>query len=86
KHNLKHLLFTFTPNLPNSITQQIQIYITAGPQITQQTLISLLSFIHNPQHQLKPIHKQQQQNINHSHTFIYNQQHSHNQLNNSNHS
>ena len=36
KDNLKDLVFTFTRNLPKSITEEMQMYMSAGGEISQQ--------------------------------------------------
>jgi len=83
KDNLKDLVFTFTRNLPKSITEEMQMYMSAGGEISQQTLMSLVSFIDNPQDEVKRIEKEQEEKIKHSDSLMYNEQDSDNEPNNS---
>ena len=83
KDNLKDLVFTFTRNLPKSITEEMQMYMSAGGEISQKTLMSLVSFIDNPQDEVKRIEKEQEEKIKHSDSLMYNEQGSDSEPNNS---
>lgn len=83
KDNLKDLVFTFTRNLPKSLTEEMQMYMSAGGEISQKTLMSLVSFIDNPQDEVKRIEKEQEEKIKHSDSLMYNEQDSDNEPNNS---
>ena len=72
KDNLKDLVFTFTRNLPKSITEEMQMYMSAGGEISQKTLMSLVSFIDNPQDEVKRIEKEQEEKIKRSDELMYN--------------
>ena len=48
--------------------------MSAGGEISQQTLMSLVSFIDNPQDEVKRIEKEQEEKIKHSDSLMYNEQ------------
>ena len=72
KDNLKDLVFTFTRNLPKSITEEMQMYMSAGGEISQQTLMSLVSFIDNPRDEMKRIQSEEEEKIKRSDELMYN--------------
>ncbi|MBE7347111.1 phage portal protein [Staphylococcus epidermidis] len=71
KENLKDLVFTFTRNLPKSITEEMQMYMSAGGEISQQTLMSLVSFIDNPQDEVKRIQSEEEEKVKRSDDLMY---------------
>lgn len=71
KDNLKSLVFTFTRNLPKSITEEMQMYMSAGGEISQQTLMSLVSFIDNPQDEVKRIQSEEEEKVKRSDDLMY---------------
>lgn len=71
KDNLKDLVFTFTRNLPKSITEEMQMYMSAGGEISQQTLMSLVSFIDNPQDEVKRIQSEEEEKVKRSDDLMY---------------
>lgn len=72
KDNLRDLIFTFTRNLPKSLTEEMQMYMSAGGEISQQTLMSLVSFIDNPQDEVKRIQSEEEEKVKHSDDLMYN--------------
>lgn len=72
KDNIKDLVFTFTRNLPKSLTEEMQMYMNAGGEISQNTLMSLVSFIDNPQQEAERIKQEQEEKIKHSDELMFN--------------
>lgn len=72
KDNIKDLVFTFTRNLPKSLTEEMQMYMNAGGEISQKTLMSLVSFIDNPQQEAERIKQEQEEKIKHSDELMFN--------------
>ncbi|MCG1684563.1 phage portal protein [Staphylococcus epidermidis] len=72
KDNIKDLVFTFTRNLPKSLTEEMQMYVNAGGEISQKTLMSLVSFIDNPQQEAERIKEEQEEKIKHSDELMFN--------------
>ena len=72
KDNLRDLIFTFTRNLPKSLTEEMQMYINSGGEISQRTLMSLVSFIDNPKDEVERIRKEQEEKIKHSDELMFN--------------
>lgn len=72
KDNLRDLIFTFTRNLPKSLTEEMQMYINSGGEISQKTLMSLVSFIDNPKDEVERIRKEQEEKIKHSDELMFN--------------
>ena len=72
KDNLRDLIFTFTRNLPKSLTEEMQMYINSGGEISQKTLMSLVSFIDNPKDEVERIIKEQEEKIKHSDELMFN--------------
>lgn len=72
KDNIKDLVFTFTRNLPKSLTEEMQMYVNAGGEISQNTLMSLVSFIDNPQQEAERIKQEQEEKIKHSDELMFN--------------
>ena len=72
KDNLRDLIITFTRNLPKSLTEEMQMYINSGGEISQRTLMSLVSFIDNPKDEVERIRKEQEEKIKHSDELMFN--------------
>ena len=71
KDNLRDLIFTFTRNLPKSLTEEMQMYINSGGEISQKTLMSLVSFIDNPQDEVKRIQSEEEEKVKRSDDLMY---------------
>lgn len=53
---------TFTPNLPKSITDEIKAFTDLGGELSDETKLSLLSIVENPQEELERIKAESPQN------------------------
>ncbi|PBH34541.1 phage portal protein, partial [Clostridioides difficile] len=72
KDNLRDLIFTFTRNLPKSLTEEMQMYINSCVEISQKTLMSLVSFIDNPKDEDERIRKEQEEKIKQAAELMFN--------------
>lgn len=72
--DLKGLVFTFTRNLPKSIKEDMEMYLSAGGKLSQSTLMTLVSFIDNPQQELDKIQDEEDKEIEQSDKRMYNEQ------------
>lgn len=70
--NVRSLIFTFTRNLPKSIKEDMEMYLSAGGQISQSTLMTLVSFIDDPQQELKKIQDEEDEAMEQSDKRMYN--------------
>ena len=50
----------------------MNMYLQAGGEISQSTLMSLVSFIKNPQDEMKRVLEEQEEKINRSDEMMYN--------------
>lgn len=62
KDAIQDLTFTFTRNVPKSVRDEMEMYLQAGGQVSQQTLMSLVSFIDNPQQEMERIENEEKEN------------------------
>ncbi|HEY4554692.1 MAG TPA: phage portal protein, partial [Bacillaceae bacterium] len=53
--DVNDLSISFTENLPKAIEQELKWFGELGGQLSQKTLLSLLSFVENPQEELDKI-------------------------------
>lgn len=53
---------TFTENLPRSINQELEWFSKLGGKLSDETLLSLLSFVENPQEEMERIKEENEQN------------------------
>ena len=53
--DVKDLKITFTPNLPKSVKDEVDMFISLGGRLSEETTLSLLSFVENPQEELERI-------------------------------
>ncbi len=60
KGNPAELEFTFTPNLPQAYLEQLKTYRDAGGEISQKTMLKLLSFIDDAEEELEQIQEEKQ--------------------------
>lgn len=72
KDNIQDLVFTFTRNLPKSLVEEMQMYTQAGGQISEQTLMSLVSFIDDPQQEKERIESEMDEKIKRADEREYN--------------
>ena len=71
---IQDLTFTFTRNIPKSVKDEMDMYLQAGGQISQQSLMSLVSFIDNPQQEMERIENEEDIQIQKSDERMYNQE------------
>lgn len=69
---IQDLTFTFTRNIPKSIKDEMDMYLQAGGQISQQSLMSLVSFIDNPQQEMERIENEEDIQLQKSDERMYN--------------
>lgn len=55
KADINSLKITFTPNLPEAVEEELKAFIEAGGQLSQETLLSTLSFVKSAQEEMKRI-------------------------------
>src|SRR5690606_15032846 len=53
--NVNDITITFTPNLPKSLGEEIEAFTKLGGQLSDETKLTLLSFVENPQEELEKI-------------------------------
>ena len=56
--DLKNLVITFTPNLPKAIKEELAMLIDAGAEFSQETLLSLASFVESADGEKERIKKE----------------------------
>lgn len=47
------IMFTFTPNLPQALMEELKAFVEAGGELSQETMLGLLSFIESPKDELE---------------------------------
>lgn len=62
--DLGNLTITFTPNLPKAILEELKALVDAGMEISQETLMSLASFIEDIQVEMERIQKEKEEEQN----------------------
>ena len=58
--DLGNLTITFTPNLPKAILEELKALVDAGMEISQETLMSLASFIEDVQAEMDRINAEKE--------------------------
>ena len=58
--DLGNLTITFTPNLPKAILEELKALVDAGMEISQETLMSLASFIEDVQTEMDRINAEKE--------------------------
>lgn len=53
--NVNDIQIVFTPNLPKSLKEEVDMFNALGGQLSEETKLSLLSIIENPQEELEKI-------------------------------
>ena len=61
--DVNDIVITFTPNLPKSLTQEIDNFNKLGGELSEETKLSLLSIIENPQEEMERIEAERPQGI-----------------------
>lgn len=69
---LHDLRFVFNRNLPKSIIDELNAYVSAGGRLSQETLMSVLSFIQDPQLELEKIKQEEEIERKHQDNNLYN--------------
>lgn len=59
----KELVFTFKRNLPDDISNDADIAQRLQGMVSQETLLSILPFVNDPQEEIKRINKEKQENM-----------------------
>lgn len=77
--NVRSLVFTFTRNLPKSIKEDMEMYLSAGGKLSQSTLMTLVSFIDDPQQELDKIQDEEDKEMELSDKRMYNESFTQNQ-------
>lgn len=57
--DVNKISITFTENLPRSIEKELDWFAKLGGQLSQETLLSLLSFVENPQEEMAKLEREQ---------------------------
>lgn len=70
---IRDLTFTFTRNIPKSIKDEMDMYLQAGGELSNQTLMSLVSFIDNPQQEMERIENEEDIQLQKSDERMYRQ-------------
>ena len=73
KDAIQDLTFTFTRNVPKSVKDEMEMYLQAGGQISQQSLMSIVSFIDNPQQEMERIENEEDTQLQKSDERMYRQ-------------
>lgn len=60
--DVSELKITFTENLPENIAKEMEWFTKAGGRLSDETMLSMLSFIENPQEELKKIEEEDKKN------------------------
>lgn len=60
--DVNDITIVFTENLPKAIDKELEWFAKLGGRISDETLLSLLSFVDNPQEELERIEKENPQN------------------------
>lgn len=53
--DVNDIVITFTPNLPKSIKDEIEMFNALGGELSDETKLSILSFVENPQEEMERI-------------------------------
>lgn len=59
--NVNDIQIVFTPNLPKSLKEEIEMFNALGGQLSEETKLSLLSIIENPQEEMEKIENERQE-------------------------
>ncbi|MBN6890072.1 SPP1 family phage portal protein [Cytobacillus horneckiae] len=60
--DVNDLIITFTENLPENIAKEMEWFTKAGGKLSDETMLSMLSFIENPQEELKKLEEEDKKN------------------------
>lgn len=57
--DVNDITITFTPNLPKNIKEEIEMFNSLGGELSEETKLSVLSFVDNPQEEMERIAAEQ---------------------------
>lgn len=60
--NVNDITITFTENLPSAIDQELKWFASLGGELSQETMLSLLSFVDNPKEEMEKIESENKLN------------------------
>lgn len=63
------IVITFTPNLPKSIKEEVKYFTELGGELSQETKLSILSFVENPQEEAEKIEKERAEGLPYDFSF-----------------
>lgn len=69
---LEGLEIKYTPNLPKAVFDELKAIIDAGGEISQETLLSLASFIEDVQVEMEKVKEEQSEEVDRNMTQIFN--------------
>lgn len=64
--DVKDLKITFTPNLPKSLKDEVEMFNVLGGQLSEETTLSMLSIVENPQEELERLKAEQPQRLDYA--------------------
>lgn len=64
--DVNDILITFTPNLPKSITDEIEAFTKLGGDLSDETKLSILSIVENPQEEMERIKAERPQRLDYA--------------------
>ncbi len=69
--DVNDITITFTPNLPKNLLEEIKAFVDLGGDLSEETKLSLLSFVENPQEEMEKMKKEspQMQRVNNMYEF-----------------
>lgn len=70
--NVNDITITFTPNLPKSLKDEIEAFARLGGQLSDETKLSMLSIVENPQEEMEKIERERQKRSQSSSYFLDN--------------
>ncbi|SDJ20043.1 phage portal protein [Natribacillus halophilus] len=72
--NMDALTIQFTPNLPRSMKDEVEVFSNLGGQLSEETMLSLLSFVEEPQEEIERLNAERTGQMNPNRDYIGNQQ------------
>lgn len=67
--DVNEITITFTPNLPKSIKDEIEAFVKLGGDLSDETKLSILSIVDNPQEELEKMEKENPRTNLHDYVF-----------------
>ncbi len=72
--DVNEIAIVFTPNLPKSLKDEIEAFVKLGGDLSDETKLSLLSFIENPQEEMERIEAEEPQMQQANNMYDYQQE------------